>query len=520
MANVDILREIVLPKLESVHKTGGGFMARCPAHEDAKASLSVSEGRDQPVVIHCHAGCERDDVLAKLGLTWEDVSKPRERQSSGDDWTPAGPATAIYDYRDEEGRLLMQVCRTASKEFRQRIPDPSKPSGWLWKVGETRRVLFRLPQIIAAVRDGREIWVVEGEKDALSLVGMGLEATCSIGGAGKWRSEYAEALREAVVTIVADRDEPGQAHARKAAESLVAVGAAVRIVEAAEGKDVTDHLNAGRSLGELVETYTSDIEVKTDLAPDLWEFIATEDEPYDWIVKGLLERGDRLMLTGFEGAGKSVLGRQLAVTIAAGLHPFTFEEIEPRRVLVIDCENSEAQSRRHYRALASTSICYQRRVPEGGLRLIHKPEGLDLTRDADAAWVLERVTAHKPDILFIGPFYRLHAANMNDELPARKTIQVLDAARTRANCALVIEAHAGHSEGANGRNVRPTGSSLLLRWPEFGYGMRPVKDANGPSGRLVEFVPWRGARDQRDWPQHLVRSERLNEWPWLAENDI
>lgn len=520
MQPIDPLREIVLPRLDAVHKSGGGFSARCPAHDDGRASLSVSTGRDQPVVFHCHAGCEPDDIIEKLGLTWEDLSKPREDRTPPGEWTPAGPATAIYDYRDEHGNLLYQVLRTASKDFRQRVPDPTAKSGWTWKLGDVRRVLFRLPQVIDAVTDGREVWITEGEKDALTLVGYGLEATCSPGGAGKWRDEYAVHLREAVVNIVADRDEPGQAHARTTAASLTQVGASIRIVEAAEGKDVTDHLNRGHDLAELVETWTNDSDQKPDLAPDLWEFISTADDPYDWIVPNLLERGDRLMLTGFEGLGKSVLGRQLAVTIAAGLHPFTFELNKPARVLYIDCENTPSQSRRHFRRLADTSISYQQRVPEGNLRLIHRPEGIDLTRADDAAWLLERVTAHQPDVLFIGPFYRLHAANMNDELPARKTIGVLDEARVKANCALIIEAHAGHGEGLRGRSVRPTGSSLLLRWPEFGFGLRPAEDGDGTTNRLVDFIAWRGARDERDWPQSLVRSERVNEWPWLVASGI
>lgn len=512
---VDVLREIVLPRLEAVGKVPGGFKARCPGHTDNEPSLTVSEGREQPVVFFCHAGCDPDKILAGLGLTWDDLSKPRESTIDRDEWTPAGPAVAIYDYRDEDGRLLIQVCRTAAKDFRQRVPDPGRKSGWLWKVGDTRRVLYRLQQVIAAVADGREVWITEGEKDALTLVGMGLEATCSIGGAGKWRDEYAEPLREAVVTIVADRDDPGRAHARQVAASLVKVGASVRIVEAAVGKDVTDHVNAGKSLGELDETWTNDQPIKVELAPDLWEFIASEDAPYDWIVKGLIERGDRLMLTGFEGLGKSVLTRQLAVTIAAGLHPFTFENGVPARVLYIDCENSAAQSRRHFRGLAATSVAYECRVPDGGLRLIHRPEGIDLTRDEDAAWLLERVTAHRPDVLFIGPFYRLHAANMNDELPARKTIAVLDLARVRANCALIVEAHAGHGEAVRGRTVRPTGSSLLLRWPEFGYGLRPAEGASESAANLVDFKAWRGSRDQRDWPRQLVRG-KPGQWPWLV----
>lgn len=521
MREVDPLREIVLPMFQSVRRSGAGWVVQCPAHEDRTASLTVGPGQKHPVVFHCQAGCDSRDVLKALGLTWEDLSKPRE-QSGGrdDDWTPAGPAVAIYDYRDEFGELLFQVCRTAKKDFRQRVPDATAKSGWSWKLGDTRRVLYRLPKVIEAVQAGREVYLCEGEKDVHTLERHGLVATCNPGGAGKWRDEYTEVFRgAAVVTIVADCDEPGRAHARRVRDALHGVAEAVYIVEAKSGKDVTDHVTAGHDLAELEITFSSEQEAKPQLAPDLWEFISAPDAPYDWIVPDLLERGDRLILTGFEGQGKTMLLRQIAVMIAAGLHPFyghRHEECQPHRVLFIDCENSERQSRRKFRPLAAASITHQRRVPDGGMRLIHKPEGLDLTRDESAEWLMERVTAHRPDVLFVGPFYRLHNANMNDELPARRVAAVLDHVRTAVDCALVTEAHAGHGDQGLKRSVRPTGSSLLLRWPEFGLGIRPAGDPPRMLGSRaidMEVVHWRGGRDDRNWPGFLTWGDP-HDWPW------
>lgn len=516
----DVLREIILPKLAHIKKSGAGFVARCPAHEDNRASLSIGPGRDQPVVLHCHAGCDSDSILAAIGLTYADLSKPREQRRSDDDvWTPAGPAIAVYDYRDEAGELLYQVLRTANKDFRQRTPDHTAKSGWAWRLGDVRRVPYRLPKVIDAVAEGRQVWITEGEKDVHSLETCGLVATCNSGGAGKWLPEFSAHFKDAVVAIVADADEPGRAHARMVRDLLVDVGAEVEIFETPDHKDVTDHLNAGRDLTELVRIWPEQPKAPV-LAPDLWEFIAVADEPYDWLIPDLIERGDRLILTGAEGLGKSFLARQFAITIAAGLHPFrTWEETEPRRVLVVDCENTVRQNRRQYRALAAVSVKKGRRVPEGGLRLIHRPEGIDLTKGPDAEWLMERVTAHRPDLLVIGPLYRMHNQNMNEEQPARRVVQVLDALRTAGDgCALITEAHAGHGQDPTGkRNVRPLGSSLFLRWPEFGLGLRAAENTrhadggNRPSD--VELMPWRGARDTRDWPGFLEYGDP-GDWPW------
>lgn len=510
---MDPLRELLLPKLEGIRHSGSGYTAKCPAHDDGRASLSVGPGKDHPVVVHCHAGCDRDAVLDAVGLTWAELCRPRDDRQADGEWTPRGPAVAVYDYVDEAGTLLFQVCRTADKEFPQRRPDRSKKSGWNWKLGDVRRVPYRLGRLLEAMDEGKRVFIVEGEKDVHTLEKQGQVATCCPGGAGKWRPEYDGYFGELDVTIVADRDQPGEKHARTVAASLAGVAKSVRIVEAAAGKDATDHFDAGHTLEQLVETWSDSTEAKADLAPDLWEFIAVDDVARDWVVPGLLERGDRLVWTGFEGLGKSMFVRQLAVTVAAGLDPFLLAETEPQRVLLIDCENSERQSRRKFRPLAAASISARRRVPDGGLRLIHKPEGLDLTRVDDRAWLLERVTAHKPDLLMVGPFYRLHAANINEEQAARTTVAALDAARAAVDCALVVEAHAGHGEHGKNRSVRPLGSSLLMRWPEFGYGIAPAgePDADGKT-RHVHVKPWRGDRDERDWPTELVWGDP---WPWV-----
>ena len=517
---MDVLREILLPKLEAVKFSGGSWMARCPAHEDGTASLHISRGETHPVVLNCHAGCDPVDILAKVGLTWKTLCAPREDEALRGEWTPNGPAIAVYDYTDESSKLLFQVLRSAGKKFAQRVPDQSRKTGWQWKLDGTRRVLYRLPKVIDAVSDGAIIYVCEGEKDVHAIEAEGAVATCNPGGAGKWRPEYAEFLRDAVVRIVADRDRPGQAHARQVYASLDGIARAVEIVEAAgegrdgrELKDAADHLAAGHSLADFVVTCSSDEPAMLDLAPDLHEFLGAVDPPYDWIIEGILERGDRLIWTGAEGLGKSVVGRQLAVAAAAGIHPFNNSYAAPRRVLWIDCENSPRQGRRHFRKLERASVAKGRRVPDGGMRLIHRPEGIDLTREEDVAWFLERVHAHKPDLLYIGPLYRLHATDINDETAARKVTAALDSARVKSDFALIVEGHSPHGDSGGQRPVRPIGSSLFRRWPEFGYGISPAMD--GDPCKEVCVRAWRGARDERHWPRFLMWGEDDNEWPWV-----
>ena len=71
--------ERVLERLEGVRRSGSGFVARCPAHEDRVPSLSVAEGRRRPVVLWCHAGCSYEAIVAALGPSVSDLFvKPGE----------------------------------------------------------------------------------------------------------------------------------------------------------------------------------------------------------------------------------------------------------------------------------------------------------------------------------------------------------------------------------------------------------------------------------------------------------
>jgi 5S rRNA maturation endonuclease (ribonuclease M5) len=242
-----IARTRVLDALTDRGCKGRGTSYQCPSHEDRAPSLSVAQRRDgQGVVLNCHAGCTAEEVVTALGLTMGDLfDEPKQKQERP-------RVVAEYPYIDEHGTLLLTVKRLEPgydgqrKTFRQYAPD-GRP-----KVAGIRRVLYRLPEVIAEAQAGGTVFVVEGEKDADNLVAAGACATCNIGGAGKWRDDYTTALRGArEVVIITDRDEPGLRHARQVAASVHAAGIPVRILEPARGKDISDHLAAGLGFDEL-----------------------------------------------------------------------------------------------------------------------------------------------------------------------------------------------------------------------------------------------------------------------------
>jgi hypothetical protein len=159
---------------------------------------------------------------------------------------------AQYDYQDEKGQLIYQVVRYEPKDFRQRAPDGK--GGWTWTTKNVRRVPYRLPELLAADPVG-PVFIVEGEKDADRLAGLGLVATTNVGGAGNWRPAYGQHLAGRHVVVLPDNDEPGQQHAADLVRHLAGVAASIKLIELPglrEKGDVSDWLDAGRSRGVLL----------------------------------------------------------------------------------------------------------------------------------------------------------------------------------------------------------------------------------------------------------------------------
>lgn len=319
--------EHVLDRLDKVKRTGDGWVARCPAHEDRNPSLSIGEGSDGRVLLNCHAGCSLDAILRALHLDERSLFPPREERC----------IVATYSYADEDGTALFEVVRFEPKDFRQRRPDGT------WGLGNTRRVLYRLPEVRAAITNGDTIYVVEGEKDVHSIEAVGATATTNPMGAGKWRPEYAQQLAGATrVVIVADADDPGVEHAQQVAHSLNGHVHSVTLVQPAAGKDVTDHLRAGRTLEQLIPRIPP-------AATGGWARIDLSDPEYAIPPKppailGLLYDEKRHVISGSPESAKTLIA-YLAVLAALR---------QGRQVAILDFEMGPQSARRLLDDLGAT----------------------------------------------------------------------------------------------------------------------------------------------------------------------
>lgn len=577
--------DTVLNLLEGVRQTGRNqWMARCPCrNDDANPSLAISQNDEGTALMHCHRGnsCSLDEICKSIGM------EPRELFSEDDDeWLPApkfvqdtrsAPAKRnvgkkiekIYPYYDEQGVLLYEKVRfrldDGGKSFANRQPDPERAGEHIWNLKEppVRRVLYRLPEVVNAIAAGEPVWLVEGEKDVDTLVDLGICGTTMDSGAGKWDQSYTDLLAGAHVEIVADNDEVGRQHALAVAAKLKAAGArGCNIWVSPVGKDISDHIVAGKSIDDLVGV---DFYERADSLPDLveddeptpedtvlekildvfakekltlqqkinrsvlllnsaddtkisdrpgrlvvWQDFLEEadDDTYDWVIPGVLERGERVMVVAAEGVGKTMLARQVALCAAAGIHPFTFQKIPPIRTLTIDLENPEKIIRRTSRSIMAQAMRHSG-VKKVDAHLLVKPDGLDLTSAKDRILIEQYIEMVKPELICLGPMYKSFVDNgtRTSEALAIEVAKYLDMIRDVYKCALWLEHHAPLGSTGASRDLRPFGSSVWSRWPEFGIALTP--DPTNLAGYVYDVGHFRGARDKRPWPTKLTRGTDL-----------
>ena len=323
-------------------KTSSGHKYYCPAHDGNSPALSVS-CKDNKILLHCFAGCPTENILNALGLTAADLFLDSGADHRPDKSKPERRIVTTYDYTDETGKLLFQVVRYDPKGFTQRKPNGQ--GGWIWKgIPEAEKVLFNLPAVIDAIQRHETIFIVEGEKDCLTLKSLSLTATCNSGGAGKWLPQYSETLKGADVVVIPDRDAVGMSHALMVASDLNGTAASVKMLSL-DRHDVTEWISAGNSKEELLELVTATQEGAPNIKEDSLKALILGSElrkmecKVTWLLDKLIPEQSITLLSGRGGIGKTWLMLGIADAISRGIN---FLGVTTKKVSVyyIDFENS------------------------------------------------------------------------------------------------------------------------------------------------------------------------------------
>lgn len=309
--------ESILSSLEGVKGHGHQYTAKCPAHDDQKASLCVSCGNDGRILLKCQAGCSTEEVAGALGLSMVDLFPDKKDTRE---------IIATYQYKDADGKILGEKIRYADKHFSWRRPSPG---GWEYKK-PTAVGLYNLP----AIRGNSVVYLVEGEKDVDTITKAGKAATCSPDGAGpgKWKAHFTDWFRGKQVYIIQDNDDIGKEYAQEEAASISKVAQIVKVLdlcaiwsELPNHGDISDLVNhmgenaAIEALNQLTETapeWKPKIEngLLLSTASDL---LKKELPPVQFIVAGLLPHGLTLLASPPK-YGKSWFVLDLCLSVASG----------------------------------------------------------------------------------------------------------------------------------------------------------------------------------------------------------
>jgi hypothetical protein len=469
--------EAVLGRLHGVRRNGSGWMALCPAHADRKPSLSISV-RNEKMLLHCHAGCTPEAVRTAAGIRLGELFS---------DNGAAPRVVAEYGYQDENGGLLFQVVRFEPKDFRLRRPDGK--GGWTWNLGGVRRVLYRLPEVLAA----KSVLVCEGEKDCDTARALGLVATCNAGGAGKWREEFSEYLRGRQTTIIADADEVGRKHAQQVAASLSGKAASVKVLEFPHAKDLAEWTATGGTLDALLEKIRKAAEWKPPLQTTasgffltpLADLLARPDVPVEYVVDNLLVEGTISCVAAKPKVGKSTFARNLCFRVSRG-EDFLGLKTKRGECIYLALEEREEDVKNDFRAMG----------PDGGEPIyVHAAAA-----PAEGIYALcDLVRQRRPVLVVIDPLFRM--ARIRDEKAYAETYAALgpliDVAR-EVGAHLLVTHHAGKSTKADAIDS-PLGSTaiggavctlIVLKRTESGRTVQAVQRiAHDLPETVLEFDP-------------------------------
>lgn len=498
----------------SSRKANGGYMARCPIHDDSTSSLSIDE-KDGRLLVKCMANCSQADVVGELkrrGL-WPDSG---DHPAQSNTQSLKRKLVATYDYLDESGSLLFQAVRYEPKDFRQRRPDGK--GGWIYNLEGVTTCLYNLSGFI----NSNWVVIVEGEKDVDNLKALGIPATCSPMGAGKWRDHYNKYFAGKAVAIISDNDKAGIDHAVAVAEQLKPVARIVKLItlEGLPPKgDISDWLlierNSKEALIGIIKASPEWVEIT---APDEVSDLHGDSENLDsnvlatdngetfslisgralramnikieWLIDGLIPRNAVILLYGRGGIGKTTLMMMLANALDRGESVFGMATTKTQ-VIIVDYENSRAVLSERAKRTAVDGVLF--------MDSSQNPPPLDKDEWEQYLFMLEQ---HSNAVFVFDTLRSSHSGDENDSkvmtLIMRRMRQLRDAGAT------VVLLH--HTPKSNDRQFKGSGAIFdlcdqtlaLYQTKQVGSEQEAADDDDDPSkvyrfgtGRKTRYRPHR-----------------------------
>jgi hypothetical protein len=359
--------DLLLERLGKYERRNGYYMTSCPAHEDPKPSLSVSEGDDGRALLNCFAGCETSDIVAELSLGMRDLFPPSTKGHRTGHRKAGGRPTATWGIRDVKGELQavhVRFDQDSGKDCFWRLPGTSE-----W--GLKGRKLSTLPlygsEGVRGWTEDTPVVLVEGEKARDALASIYSQTLGTVTGAESTPGpEALEVLRDRRVVLWPDNDGPGRGHMERIGAALQGIAAEVCIFEwpdAPEKGDAADHPVVLFGHEKERETLLSDLMSAprwvSQVSPSLNKGgtpvtplrFAEMDPPGPrmYVIENLVPKDHTTSLFGDGGSAKSILALSAATAIAGGAARWLGREVCNCPVLYADFElDADEQRRRAY----------------------------------------------------------------------------------------------------------------------------------------------------------------------------
>lgn len=255
--------EDVADRFQKVKKISNGYMCVCPCHDDKKASLGVSQGKNGNTLLKCLAGCNTLDILGVVGLKMSDLfadSCEKQRLPKGEYFLSCRFPSGWIEYKYHDfisGQYLFSKIRDrASKNFLVGSwDDDSKERFSLGCEHSKNAVYGAINHAKREINAGAQVFVFEGEKDVFNALRWELPALTFGSATADISDEVARLFEGASVVICRDNDKPGEEASRRWADSLKPYAKDIKIINLCpelEHGDFTDFVSSGGTKSEFM----------------------------------------------------------------------------------------------------------------------------------------------------------------------------------------------------------------------------------------------------------------------------
>jgi replicative DNA helicase len=219
----------------------------------------------------------------------------------------------------------------------------------------------------------------------------------------------------------------------------------------------------------------------------------------------------RIMVVAGEKGGKSLLLRQIAFCLAAGIHPFNPKiSIPPVRTLLFDAENDVDELVPTMERIRS-GVAYWAGTDAAQPGLYSVPYGTNLASRRDRGDLYAVLEHFRPQLIVGGPVYKLtdQTEDLSEDRRAAVVMSVFNDVRKRWGSAVILEHHAPTGSG-RGRDMRAKGGQVWAAWVNMTVALHPTQD-----GASVDVRYPHPPRGHYRWPKRFDRGLNQTDWPWV-----